>query len=78
MHEYICLAAGFLSGWPVGVELTAGLSERPSSQQRHFLQASKDVFVHGVLMHRGFTTTRSINPRFIYLLTYSVYYHPAC
>ena len=50
--EYICPAAGFLSGWPVGLELTAGLPERPGSQQRHFfLLASEDVFVRSVLIH---------------------------
>ena len=40
--EYI-FPAGFLRGWLVGVELVAGLPERPGSQRRHFLQASKDV-----------------------------------
>jgi len=45
--EYIC-PAGFLCGWPVGVELVAGLPERPGSQQRHFLQAPKDVFLFAV------------------------------
>ena len=72
--EYIC-PAGFLRGWPVGVELVDGLPERPGSQQRHFLQASKDVFVCSVLIYvqriRGFTTMRYINLRFTYLLTYS-------
>ena len=48
--EYIC-PAGFLRGWPVGVDLVAGLPERPGSQQRHFLQASKDVFVCSVLIY---------------------------
>ena len=71
--EYIC-PAGFLRGWPVGVELVAGLPERPGSQQRHFLQASKDVFVCSVLLYvqriRGCTTMRYINLRFTYLLTY--------
>jgi len=56
------------------VELVAGLPERPGSQQRHFLQAPKDVFVCSVLIHvqriRGFTTMRHINLRFTYLLTY--------
>jgi len=33
------------------VELVAGLPERPGSQQRHFLQAPKDVFVCSVLIH---------------------------
>jgi len=47
--EYIC-RAGFLCGWSVGVELVAGLPERPGSQQRHFLQAPKDVFVRSVLI----------------------------
>ena len=64
--EYIC-PAGFLRGWPVGVELVAGLPERPGSQQRHFLQASKDVFVCSVLIYvqriRAFTTMRYINLR---------------
>ena len=68
--EYIC-PVGFLRGWPVGVELVAGLPERPGSQQRHCLQAPKDVFVCSVLIYvqriRGFTTMRYI----IYvLLTY--------
>ena len=71
--EYIC-PAGFLRSWPVGVELVAGLPERPGSQQRHFLQASKDVFVCSVLIYvqciRAFTTMRDINLRFTYLLTY--------
>jgi len=40
--EYIC-PASFLCGWSVGVELVAGLPERPGRQQRHFLQAPKDV-----------------------------------
>jgi len=48
--EYIC-PAGFLRGWPVGVELVARLPERPCSQQRHFLQAPKDVFVCSVLIN---------------------------
>jgi len=48
--EYIC-PAGFLCGWSVGVELVAGLPERPDSQQRHFLQAPKDVFVCSVLIY---------------------------
>jgi len=71
--EYIC-PAGFLCGWSVGEELVAGLPERPGSQQRHFLQAPKDVFVCSVLTYvqriRGFTTMRYINVRFTYLLTY--------
>jgi len=54
------------------VELIARLPERPGSQQRHFLQASKDVFVCSVLIYvqriRGFTTMRHINQRFTYLL----------
>jgi len=70
--RYIC-PAGFLRGWPVGVELVAGLPERPGSQQRHFLQAPKDVLVCSVLIYvqriRGFTTMRYINLRFTYLLT---------
>jgi len=70
--EYIC-PAGFLRGWPIGVELVAGLPERPGSQQRHFLHASKDVFVCSVLTYvqriRAFTTMRDINLRFTYLLT---------
>ena len=64
--EYIC-PAGFLCGWSAGLELVAGLPERPSSQQRHFLQAPKDVFVCIVLIYiqriRGFTTMRYINLR---------------
>jgi len=71
--ENIC-PAGFLRGWSVGVELVAGLPERPGSQQRHFLQAPKDVFVCSVLIYvqriRGRTTMRCINLRFTYLLTY--------
>ena len=48
--------------------------ERPSSQQRHFLQALKDVFVCSVLIYlqriRGFTMMHYINLlRFTYLLT---------
>jgi len=58
----------------VGVELVAGLPERPGSQQRHVLQASKDVFVCSLLIYvqriRAFTTMRYINLRFTYLLTY--------
>jgi len=48
--EYIC-PVGFLHGWSVGVELVAGLPERPSSHQRHFLQAPKDVSVRCILTH---------------------------
>ena len=48
--EYIC-PAGFLCGWSVGVEFVAGLPEGPGSQQRHFLQAPKDVFVCSVLIY---------------------------
>ena len=70
--EYI-FPAGFLRGWPVGVEAVAGLPERPGSQQGHFLQASEDVFVCNVLIYvqriRAFTTMRYINLRFTYLLT---------
>ena len=69
--EYIC-PAGFLCGWSVGVELVARLPERPGSQQRHFLQAPKDVFVCSVLIYvqciTGFMTMRYINLRFTYLL----------
>jgi len=68
--EYIS-RAGFLCGWSVGVELVAGLPERPGSQQRHFLQSPKDVLVCSVLIYvqriRGFTTMRYINLRFTYL-----------
>ena len=68
--EYLC-PAGFLRGWSVGVELAAGLPERPGSQQRHFMQEPKDVFVCSVLIYvqriRGFTTMRYINLRFTYL-----------
>jgi len=50
------------------VRLVAG------SQQRHFLQAPKDVFVCNVLIYvqriRAFTRMRDINLRFTYLLTY--------
>jgi len=66
--------AGFLRGWPVGVELVAGLPERPGSQQRHCLQASKDVIVCSVLIYvqriGAFTKMRYINLRFTYLLSY--------
>jgi len=69
--EYIC-PEGFLCGWSVGVELVARLPERPGSQQRHFLQAPKDVVVCSVLIYlqriRCFTTMRYINLRFTYLL----------
>ena len=79
--KYIC-PAGFLRGWPVGVEIVAGLPERPGSQQRHFLQASKDVFVCSVLIYvqriRAFTTMRDINLRFTYLLTYVLTYFHFC
>ena len=65
---------GFFCGWSAGVEFVARLPERPGSQQRHVLQAPKDVSVCGVLIHvqriRGFTTIRYINPRFTYSLTY--------
>jgi len=78
---YIC-PAGFLRGWPVGVELIAGLPERPGSQQRHFLQAPKDVFVCSVLIYvqriRGFTTMRHINLRFTYLFTYLRFVGTSC
>ena len=54
------------------------IPERPGSQQRHFLQASKDVFVGSVLIYvqriRAFTTMRYINLRFTYLLTYLLTY----
>jgi len=63
----------FSGGWSVCVELVAGLPERPGSQQRHFLQAPKDVFVFSVLIYvqriRGFTTLCYIHLRFTYLLT---------
>ena len=48
--EYIC-PAGFLCDWPVGVEFATGLSERPGSQQRHFLQTPKCVSLYDVLIH---------------------------
>ena len=71
--EYIC-PAGFLRGWSVGVELVAGLPERPGSRQRHFLQAPKDVFVCSVLIYvqriRGLKTMRYINLCLTYLVTY--------
>jgi len=41
----------FLCGWLVGVEFAAGLPERPSSRQRHFLQGLEGVAVRGVLIH---------------------------
>jgi len=54
------------------VELIAGLPERPGSQQRHFLQAPKDVFVRSVLIYihciTGFTMMCYINLRFTFLL----------
>jgi len=65
--------AGFLRGWSVGVELVAGLPERPGSQQRHFRQAPKDVFVCSVLIYvqriRGFYDDALCKSMF-YLLTY--------
>jgi len=55
------------------VELVAGLPERLGSQQRHFLQAPKDVFVCNVLIYvqriRGFMMMCYINLCFTYLLT---------
>jgi len=64
--------AGFLCGWFVGVELVAVVPERPGSQQRHFLQAPKDIFVCSVVIYvqriRGFTAIRYIN--LYVLLTY--------
>ena len=61
----------FFCGWSAGVEFVARLPERPRSQQRHVMQAPKDVSVCGVLIHvqriRGFATMRYINPRFTYL-----------
>ena len=50
-----------------------GTTWETGSQQRHFLQASKDVFVCSILIYvqriRAFTTMRDINLRFTYLLT---------
>jgi len=47
--------------------------ERPGSQQRHFLQAPKDVFVCSVLIYvqriRRFTTMRYVDVRFACLLS---------
>ena len=66
------MPAGFLCGWPVGVELVAGLPERPGSQQRHFLQALKYVSVRGVLIssaHYSFYDDALYKSTF-YLLTY--------
>ena len=61
--EHIC-PAGFLCGWPAGVELIAGLPERPSSWPIHFLKHLK-MFLFAVYWCiqrvRGFTTMRSIN-----------------
>jgi len=68
---YIC-PAGFLRGWPAGVEFTAGLPERPGIRQRHFLQALKDVLVCSVLIstaHWRFYDDALHNSTF-YLLTY--------
>jgi len=48
--EYIC-RAGFLRCWSTGAELIAGLPERPGSQRRHFLQASKIISLCSVLIH---------------------------
>jgi len=54
------------------------VKEHTHSQQRHFLQAPKDVFVCSVLIYvqriRGFTTMHHINLRFTYLLTYLLTY----
>ena len=65
--------AVFLCGWSCGVELVTGLPERPGSQQRHFLQAPKDVFVCSVLIYvqriRGFYDDALCKSMF-YLLTY--------
>jgi len=44
--EYVC-PAGFLCGWSVGVEFVFGLPERPSSQQKRFLQAPIGVNATG-------------------------------
>jgi len=76
--EYIC-PAGFLCGWSFGVEFVAGLPERPDSQQRHFLQAPKDVSVCSVVIYiqriRGFLMMRYVNLHFTYLFTYSLPLH---
>jgi len=59
-EEYIC-PAGFLYGWPVGVEFAAGLPERPDSQQRHFCK-HLNIFLFAVYWCiqriRGFPTMR--------------------
>jgi len=41
--------AGFLCGRPIGLELTARVSERPSHRQRQFQETVKDVSVCNVL-----------------------------
>jgi len=55
------------------VIVVSGLPERPGSQQRHFLQAPKDVFVCSLLIYvqriRGFYDDALYKSTF-YLLTY--------
>ena len=47
---HICPAC-FRCGWPVGVELAAGLHERSGSRQGHIQEALQDVFIRTLLMH---------------------------
>ena len=69
-EEYIC-PAGFLYGWPVGVEFAAGLPERPDNWQRHFCK-HPNIFLFAVYWYiqriRSFRTMRFINLHFVYLL----------
>ena len=48
--EFFC-PMGFLCGRPIGLELTARVSERPGRRQRQFQETVKDVSVCNVLMH---------------------------
>ena len=53
------------------MELVAGLLERPGSQQRHFLQAPKDVFVCSVLIYvQRIRGLYALYKSTFYLLTY--------
>jgi len=48
--EFFC-TTGFLCGGPIGMELTARISERPGRRQRQFQKTVKDVSVCNVRMH---------------------------
>jgi len=48
--EFFC-PTGFLCVRPIGLELIARVSERPSRRQRQFQETVKDVSVCNVLMH---------------------------